>query len=95
MEISENSRTALNALDELTPKERAVVAEVGGFMPSGDAPRTALIIILLGGLFVIAGIALWGGITTTTTKDAAPLYVIASAVVSGTLGLFIPSPVKK
>lgn len=95
MSISQNSRTAVEAIENLTSKEKDEVAEATGFMPRNDASRTALVIILLWGLFIIAGIALWGGITSATDKDAAPLYVIASAVVSGTLGLFLPSPIKK
>jgi len=73
-------------------QQKQVIQDANTNLPKGDRARTVLWMTLLIGLFVIAGLCVWGGVTTAAEKDAAPLYLIATAVVSGTLGLFAKSP---
>ncbi|WP_104170772.1 hypothetical protein [Cryobacterium sp. M23] len=72
---------------------KAKAIEDATALPKGDAARTTLLIILMVGLFAIAVMCVWGGITAKNASSAAPLYLIATAVVSGTLGLFAKSPI--
>ena len=84
---------ALKMLKELPPEQqKKVIEDANSNLPKSDRARTVLWMTLLIGLFVIAGVCVWGGVTTAAEKDAAPLYLIATAVVSGTLGLFAKSP---
>lgn len=82
----------LQALD--APRRKAVIESAGsnGNLPRGDAQRTLLWVLLLLGLFVIAILCVIAGAMASDDSSAAPYFLIATAVVSGTLGLFARSP---
>jgi len=73
-------------------EQKALVQEANKNLPRGDLPKTLLWVILLLGLFAIAIICVVAGANIATDKDSAPFFLIATAVVSGTLGLFASSP---
>lgn len=79
-----------NTLPDLSAKDQRAL--LGAVLPKGDIYRTRLLVLLMVGLFVIALVALVGAIFTKEANAAHPLYLIATGVVSGTLGLFARSP---
>lgn len=61
--------------------------------PKGDAGRVTMWRVLLVGLFILAGLAIVGAIYLIMQgKDSSPAWVSATAVVTGTIGLFTSSP---
>jgi hypothetical protein len=92
-EISDHARSIIASVGDLNSTDKkAVIEAASNNLPKGDLPRTVLWIILLGGLFVIAGICVVAGAHAGSDQDASPFFLIATAVVSGTLGLFATSP---
>jgi len=73
-------------------EQKEFVDQANKNLPKGDLPKTVLWVILLLGLFAIAILCIVAGSFSSTGKDAAPFFLIATAVVSGTLGLFASSP---
>ena len=64
-------------------------------IPVTEAAKVKLWRYLLTGAFVLGGVALIGGVILSVFDKgdvAAPLYVIAGAVVSGAFALFAKSP---
>ena len=94
LDAEEKKKLASSTFAELDEEARQEIIE--DYMPKNDNARTALLIVLMVGLFAIAGVCVWGGISAKAdAAAAAPLYLIATAVVSGTLGLFAKSPMTK
>jgi hypothetical protein len=63
--------------------------------PKGDAGRVTMWRYLFVGLFSIGIIATAGAIFLMSTgRDSAPAWILTTAVVTGTIGLFSDSPVK-
>ena len=88
----------VQAVEALPPDERkAVVKEVltanPGMITGGDRYRTQLWLTLLGGLFLLALVAIICAVVLATEdKDATALVALASAVVAGVIGLFSNPP---
>ena len=98
--LSTQGNDALQALTQLPAGEAKAVVDTAaeanpGLIPGGDVGKIVLWCVLLTGVFIIAIIALLGAIQGDPARDAAPLYVITTAVVSGALGLFAKSPTAK
>lgn len=66
------------------------------FVPKGDAGLTVLWRWLLGGLFALAALCVLGTIILASngkSTEATPMMILATAVVTGVIGLFSSSPV--
>lgn len=89
---------AVEAMESLPPEERrAAVREVltanPGLVPEGDRYKTQLWFALLGGLFLLALVAIICAVVLATRdEDATALVALASAVVAGVIGLFSNPP---
>lgn len=98
-DLSVRSRGVFDAIqgvpDEEKPALLQKVAEANpGWLPQSDASKTRIWVTLLAGLFVIALTAVVGAVVVALqSKDAASLFVLATAIVSGTIGLFSKSPI--
>lgn len=90
----------MDAAPEATPglkSAQAEIAEHGDLLPKDDKMRTVLWGILLLGLFAVAGLALWISYQLAISRkpEIAAFTALAGSAVTGTLGLFAPSPVQR
>ena len=96
--LSNEGRQALDMTASLPEAEqKQVVAEMvaanPGLLPSGDKYKTQLWLMLLGGLFLLALVAIVSAVVlATNNKGTTALISLASAVVAGTIGLFANPP---
>ena len=97
--LSEKTLEAIQAVEELPADEKPDalerIAEANpGWIPTGDAGKTRIWMTLLVGLFIIALTAVVGAVVVATQgKEASALFVLATAIVSGSIGLFSKSPI--
>jgi hypothetical protein len=95
---SAQGQQAVDAMESLPPEEKqAAVREVltanPGLIPGEDRYKTQLWLALLGGLFLLALVAIICAVVLATKdKDATALVALASAVVAGVIGLFANPP---
>ncbi len=96
--LSNEGQQALYATSSLDHDEkRKVVEEIltanPGLLPSGDKYKTLLWLALLGGLFLLALVAIiCAVILAKDGKGNTALVALASAVVAGVIGLFSNPP---
>jgi hypothetical protein len=97
--LSQNSSTALAALQGLSDDQQVAVVEEAAaanpaLVPAGDEAKVKLWRYLLIGLFIIAAFSIAGAIILAVNNlDATAAWVLATAVVTGSLGLFSRSPI--
>ena len=95
---SNDYEQAMAATNRLAPAEKKKVVEETmaanpELFPSGDRYKTQLWLTLLGGLFLLALVAIICAVVLATEdKDATALVALASAVVAGVIGLFSNPP---
>lgn len=98
-DLTAPGRTAVQAMTDLPLAERRMAVNQlaqadPDLLPKADAERTKIWITLLGGLFLLAVASIVGAIIITLNgEEAAALFVLATAIVTGTIGLFAKSPV--
>lgn len=98
-DLTVSGQTAVQAMSDLPLAERRLAVDRlaqtdPDLLPKGDAERTKIWITLLGGLFLLAIASIVGAVVITLQgEEAAALFVLATAIVTGTIGLFAKSPV--
>ena len=96
--LSQDGEQALFTTSRLPHDEqRKIVEELvtanPGLIPSGDKYKTQLWLMLLGGLFLLALVAIICSVVLATNdKGTTALISLASAVVAGVIGLFANPP---
>jgi uncharacterized protein YhaN len=98
-DLTESGQAAVQAMTDLPADEKKKAAQMlvqaePGLFPKADAERTKIWVTLLAGLFFLAMASIVGAVIIALQgKDAASLFVLATAIVTGTIGLFAKSPV--
>jgi hypothetical protein len=87
-----NAKSAVQSLTDENEKKQVVEQLNSETFPTDNAGRTLIWVILLVGLFVIAGAAIIAAANLGSDKDPSAYIAVTSAVVAGVIGLFAKSP---
>lgn len=99
--MTDEGKQAVQQIENLSADEKAAAVKQvlhanPGMLPTSDKHKAILWVTLLGGLFLIALVAIGCGVLLAmNNEDSTALLAIASAVVAGAIGLFSNPPTGK